>query len=148
MRRLCTLTVLMVATTGCMVGPDYMPPELRPDVEFRNQSPSSSSLANTRWWEFFQDPALQKLIETALEENKNLQAAYWRLESARARLGFTRADLYPGFVYNGGVHISDGSDTLGAPSGRSEAYSVGDGQCSGDDSGGTGSKQSGYSGYW
>ena len=87
---------MTVATAGCMVGPDYVPPELRPDVEFRDQSPSDSSLANVDWWEFFADPALLELIEVALEENKDLQVAYWRMEAAQARYGFTRADLFPG----------------------------------------------------
>ncbi len=110
-----------------MVGPDYVPPELGPDVAFRDQAPSGSSLANAGWWEFFQDPALRELIEVALQENKDLQAAYWRIEAARARFGFTRADLFPGFDYRGGAFISDRSDTLGAPTDRAEEYSIGAG---------------------
>lgn len=124
MRRFFVLLAVTVTTAGCMVGPDYVPPELGPDVAFREQTALDSSLANLDWWEFFEDPALRELIEVALEENKDLQAAYWRMEAAQARFGFTRANLFPRFDYRGGVNISDRSNTLGAPTDRAEEYSV------------------------
>src|SRR5262249_13707521 len=51
--------------------------------------------SNAPWWELFDDPQLQELIRTALTENKDLKIAVERIEEARARYGFTKADLYP-----------------------------------------------------
>ena len=42
-----------------------------------------------------QDEQLQDLIETALEENKDLGIALARIGEARATLGFVRADQFP-----------------------------------------------------
>ena len=55
----------------------------------------AQSLANTPWWELFDDPQLQELIRIALVENKDLKIAVERIEEARARYGFTKADLWP-----------------------------------------------------
>ena len=51
----------------------------------------AATLANTPWWELFQDPELQELIQIALVENQDLQIAVERIEEARARYGFTSA---------------------------------------------------------
>ena len=53
------------------------------------------TLANTPWWELFRDPRLQELIRIALVENRDLRIAIERVEEARARYGFVRADIYP-----------------------------------------------------
>ena len=53
------------------------------------------SFANTPWWELFEDPQLQNLIETALQENQDLGIAIARIEEFRAVLGLTRADQFP-----------------------------------------------------
>ena len=55
----------------------------------------AETLANTPWWEIFEDPQLQELISIALVENKDLKIAVERIEEARARYGFTKADLWP-----------------------------------------------------
>ena len=61
----------------------------------RSRWPRPQSLANTPWWELFDDPQLQELIRIALVENKDLKIAVERIEEARARYGFTKADLWP-----------------------------------------------------
>src|SRR5262249_2881748 len=90
------------------------------------------SLANTPWWELFQDPALVNLIQTALADNQDLKIAVERIEEARARYGFQKADLYPkvdAAASTGAVSVSrngipnlpsgvDTSDTLYSVSGR------------------------------
>jgi len=81
---------------GCTLGPDYQRPEVPLPENWRSlESSEQESLANTPWWELFGDPALVRLIELALAENKDLKIAVERIEEARAYYGFTRADLYP-----------------------------------------------------
>lgn len=81
---------------GCTLGPDYVRPELPLPEGWRDVSAGEQeSLANTPWWELFQDPELVSLIQIALAENKDLLIAVERIEEARAVYGFTRADLFP-----------------------------------------------------
>lgn len=48
-----------------------------------------------QWKTAFPDPALQTLIATALEENRDLRQAVLALDKARAQLGIVRADRWP-----------------------------------------------------
>lgn len=81
---------------GCKVGPDYARPELDVPEGWRQvEAAEQDSLANTPWWQLFDDPALVGLIEIALEENKDLAIAVERIEETRARYGFQRSELYP-----------------------------------------------------
>jgi outer membrane protein, multidrug efflux system len=92
-----TLIVSLVA--GCTVGPKYSKPVVKtPDV-FRgtdpNAAPDPASLADSKWFELFNDPQLQELIRTALVQNYDLRAAVARVDAARANLGITRSDQFP-----------------------------------------------------
>jgi multidrug efflux system outer membrane protein len=87
--------LLVCALTGCSVGPDYKHPAVPTPPAWRNLSDGTGSLADLGWWELFRDPVLQGLIETALEENKDLRVAVARVAEARAQLGVTRAAQFP-----------------------------------------------------
>src|SRR5262249_20256579 len=50
---------------------------------------------NSPWSTVFGDPTLQELVRIALQENKDLKIAVERVEEARARYGFTKADIWP-----------------------------------------------------
>jgi multidrug efflux system outer membrane protein len=47
------------------------------------------------WREFFTDERLQKVIETALNNNRDLRLAVLNVEKARALYGIQRAELLP-----------------------------------------------------
>src|SRR6266571_2336479 len=99
MKQRLAVGALALLTGGCLMGPDYTRPEI-PSVpaEFRaaaTQAPSAASLADVKWFELFQDEALQDLIRTALQQNYDLRVAVARVLQARAQLGITRADLFP-----------------------------------------------------
>jgi outer membrane protein, multidrug efflux system len=86
---------------GCAVGPNYRRPKVNvPDV-YRDEPPTTSSqpattsLGNEKWWEVFQDPVLQQLIRTALQENYDVKVAAARILQAQAQLGITRANQFP-----------------------------------------------------
>ena len=59
----------------------------------------------------FTDPRLQTLIGRGLENNTDMQSAYWRVEEARAALQSARLAFLPSFnlAPNGGVSSFDGS---------------------------------------
>ena len=53
------------------------------------------SIGDQKWWEVFQDPELQQLIRTALQQNYDLRIAATRILEAQAQLGITHADQLP-----------------------------------------------------
>jgi len=99
------LLILSVLMSGCLVGPDFEEPQFDdlPD-EFRFADESDSGEVNLIWWELFNDPVLVSLVNTALENNKDLLIAISRIEEARSFLVFTRADQYPRFDLQGGAN--------------------------------------------
>ena len=99
------LMTALVLLTGCLVGPDFEQPAMEdlPD-EFRFSTQSDQEEVNLKWWELFNDPELNYLVTTALNENKDLLIAISRIEEARSFLVFTKADLYPRFDLQGGAN--------------------------------------------
>jgi len=90
------LLAATLLTAGCTLGPDYQRPDVPVPEGWREMGAGEqASLANTPWWELFQDPDLLNLIGIALEENQDLKIAVERIEEARAFYGFSRADLFP-----------------------------------------------------
>jgi NodT family efflux transporter outer membrane factor (OMF) lipoprotein len=94
------LVLLASALTSCraLVGPDYVGPGGDvPDAWSRSVlqdlENGSSSLAG--WWEGFNDPALNTLIERAREANPNLKAALAGIAEARAQRGIARSQGLP-----------------------------------------------------
>ncbi len=106
---------LLLLLSACTLGPRYKrPPVPTPETWREIETAESASIANTPWWELFQDEQLKKLIRTALAENKDLKIAVERITEARALYGFTRADQYPRLdlgANTGGLGISTGSLT-------------------------------------
>jgi len=102
----CTL-VAAIALGGCTVGPDYKPP--RVDMPPGWVSPTATTAASTqpsvavtqpavditRWWSTFSDPALESLIQRALESNLDLQVAASRVREARYARTISASGLYP-----------------------------------------------------
>lgn len=86
---------------GCALGPDYRRPAIDTPSSWRVDSPAAADLANTSWWQHFQDPVLDELIRLALQENKDLRMAALRVQEFDARLKISRAGFYPQFGYAG-----------------------------------------------
>src|SRR4051794_21856593 len=88
--------LLAAALSGCMLlGPNYKRPPVEAPAAFRFQEGDAQALANTAWWEQFQDPVLNDLIRTSLAENKDVKIAAARIEEFLGRLATTRSQLFP-----------------------------------------------------
>ncbi len=115
MKRTLMAVSIAVLASGCTLGPDYQRPATDAPVNFREiPTAEAESLADTAWWDLFEDPRLQELIRTALAENRDLKIAAERVEEARARYGFARSYLWPsiGVGANAGrLRTSEGSLT-------------------------------------
>ena len=86
-----------LALTGCAIGPNYHRPAVALPGQFRNASPSAgpNSIADTKWFDLFQDDTLKQLVTTALANNFDLRIAAERVLEARANYGISRAQLLP-----------------------------------------------------
>jgi multidrug efflux system outer membrane protein len=88
--------VILALLTGCMtVGPDYKRPGIDTPASWRFEEKEVRDLANTAWWQQFNDPVLNGLVQTALEENKDLLIATARIEEFFGRYFSTRGDQFP-----------------------------------------------------
>jgi multidrug efflux system outer membrane protein len=118
------LLIVLLIGPGCALGPDYERPDIDTPDAFVQRSDSGASIANLQWWELYEDPQLQSLIELALEHNNDLAIAVSRIEEARARYGFVRADLFPRVDAQVGASRGDtlGQSIPGAGFGINEQY--------------------------
>ena len=104
--RPCALLLTAVAIAGCQVGPRYARPEVEPAPAFRTTAPTdapatdTTSLADLPWWELFNDPQLQSLVNQALRNNYDVQVAITRIEQARALVGVAASEGRPQVTYN------------------------------------------------
>jgi outer membrane protein, multidrug efflux system len=91
-----------VMLSGCItVGPDYQRPKI--DVPDRWPAEKTESAVSVRWWESYNDPVLDRMVDEALVHNSDLALAVARLDEARAQLGIARADQAPGVTAGAGA---------------------------------------------
>jgi multidrug efflux system outer membrane protein len=115
--------LLMLALSGCKLGPNYARPVVDAPGSFRGQAPalnqttepspnnpgdektavSQKSLGDEKWWTVFKDEQLQTLIRTALKNNYDARLAAERVVAAQAQLGITHADQLPSLEASGAL---------------------------------------------
>lgn len=93
------VALLAAALSGCAVGPDYVRPAVEMPVTWRVTYPQAAELSNLHWWEQFDDPALDALIETALLENRDIRVAAARVDQYLGQLATTRSQFFPQLGY-------------------------------------------------
>jgi len=119
------MILLGTLLSGCTIMPKYE----RPAAPVRNTWPTNSFSTNTNyataadidWRDFFDDLRLQRLIEIALDNNRDLHVAALRVEEARAQYRIERANLFPSAQgnasftrqhFSGAVTVFNGGTTL------------------------------------
>nr|WP_315479974.1 efflux transporter outer membrane subunit [uncultured Rhodoferax sp.] len=73
---------------------------------------TARTAADIEWQTFFKDARLKRLIELALQNNRDLRVAVLNIEQTRAKLQVARADQLP--TVNAGINGSRGPATNGA----------------------------------
>lgn len=87
--------------SGCTtLGPDYVRPDVPLPQAWRSELVDAKDVVNTAWWHAFGDPALDALIQTSIDANKDLMLATLRVEQFDAHLQISRADRYPQVGYD------------------------------------------------
>ncbi|QDK35105.1 efflux transporter outer membrane subunit [Sphingomonas sp. IC081] len=130
-----TATSLALALAACNMAPKYVRPDLpvpetSPAGPVDGASDASAVSADTAWKDFFTDPRLARVIQTALDNNRDLRIAVANVEQARAQYRVQRADLLPGVGLNGSATYQDqpfaqqSSGGTGGVSGRTDIYTA------------------------
>lgn len=98
------------------VGPDFVRPEASLNqnwIELGDDRIDNQTAHYRDWWQLFDDPVLNCIVDTAYRQNPSLQIAGARVLEARAQLGIAVGQLFPqtqqvfgNLQYN---RISDGS---------------------------------------
>jgi NodT family efflux transporter outer membrane factor (OMF) lipoprotein len=94
------LTIAVLQSVGCVVGPKYHPPPVQAPPAYKEvgdwklAQPNDQNLGGA-WWTIFQDPKLEALEAQVNVSNQNLKAAEAQYRQARAILRYYRADYYP-----------------------------------------------------
>lgn len=87
--------------TSCVVGPNYRRPLLDIPEDYMYERDDAEDTLNTKWWQKFQDPVLEDLIQEALANNKDLKIAEANIIAALGILMQVRAELFPQIGYLG-----------------------------------------------
>ena len=105
------LGIIVFALSGCTLAPEYT----KPASPVPAQWPTGAAYSETKiaapapavkdipWRNFFTDERLQKIIETALHNNRDLRVSALNVERARALYGIARAELLPAVSAVGSV---------------------------------------------
>ena len=86
---------------GCSLQPIFKRPDapVSPNYPtgpaYKQVAGSTTPAADIGWRDFLNDPRLQRLVEIALKNNRDLRVAALNIASAQAQYRIQRADLYP-----------------------------------------------------
>src|SRR2546423_5933415 len=87
--------LVTLVTASCMVGPDYVRPEVPTAPSWIEVQPPGNPATNERWWEIFQDPVLTRLVDLAYKQNLSLRVTGLRVLQAQARRAVAIGELFP-----------------------------------------------------
>jgi multidrug efflux system outer membrane protein len=111
MRNRLLMVCIALLLAACTIGPDYQRPEIASPPAWTVSYETAAGLADTAWWERFEDPALNQLIDTALKENLDLQVAAARVDEYLGRLQTTRSEFFPQIGASGFASRQDETET-------------------------------------
>ncbi|MCF6154002.1 MAG: efflux transporter outer membrane subunit [Candidatus Brocadia sp.] len=93
-----SLLSMVLALSGCAVGPDFVKPEAKIQENWSEKGDSrvaTQAAVASQWWRAFNDLTLDQLIKLAYQQNLPLQITGLRILEARARLGIAIGQQFP-----------------------------------------------------
>jgi len=97
------LFALAASLAACSIGPRYSRPNLDVPATYRAAADTTDSrpAIEAGWWEIYKDAVLQRLLRTALEQNRDIRIAAARVAEARAQVGIARLGEIPNISLSG-----------------------------------------------
>jgi len=100
---LLVIAAIVISTSGCALAPKYTKPGAPIPAGWPTGAAYKADKAESPAWaaselsrqEFFTDTKLQQIIDTALDNNRDLQLAALNVDRARAAYGIQRAEVFP-----------------------------------------------------
>ncbi|OCX54390.1 RND transporter [Mucilaginibacter sp. PPCGB 2223] len=93
------LALISLIISACSVSKDIKTPKTELPENFRNAAVTAtadtSSIADIPWKQFFTEPALQKLIDSAIAKNYDMQIAIKNITAAQLLLNQVKWDYVP-----------------------------------------------------
>ena len=91
---------LALLLSACAVGPDYQTPEMTTPVQFKaaegwRQATPSDAIARGAWWEIYNDPQLNALVERLNTSNQTVAQYEAQYRQAQALVRSSRAAFLP-----------------------------------------------------
>lgn len=130
MRKYIAIILAGVVLSSCGVYKKYQSQKDVPDDVFGSGDSiaqvalNDSSIASISWREFFTDPLLQTLIDSALVHNTDLQSARIAVDQAQASLKAAKLAYLPSLSLNPNASIYTTMNTGGSLSGASYTYDI------------------------
>jgi outer membrane protein, multidrug efflux system len=109
--------MLVLALSGCEVGPNYKRPAVDVPGQHRGMAPdlSGQPFGEMKWQAVFPDEVLQSLIKESLANNYDMRIAAARILEAGASLGVTRANQLPALSGSFGIQNERSAASPGSP---------------------------------
>lgn len=86
---------LLLLLSGCMLGPDPEAPPVCMPEDYQETPTKREEIDLANFWEQFEDPKLNELVDEALCCNLDFQVALRRIEEVRAQYRIESSLLYP-----------------------------------------------------
>lgn len=103
-KSLLSIMVLTVTLTGCTLAPDYK----RPNMPVSDAWPTGEAYGKDQgqyvslgWKDFFNDAELQSLIQTSLDNNRDLRVSALNVAAYEAQYRIQRSELFPNLNASG-----------------------------------------------
>lgn len=113
---------------ACTVGPNYRQPEFFREDDLQRvliTNRNATEEVSRRWYEIFDDPVLNRLIEQALAQNSDVKVALQRLREARYVLLSNEAQFLPDFSADAGYTYSYSGNGKNRPRLTEDYYKAG-----------------------
>ena len=99
-RKIAVVFFVALVLAGCTVGPNYVRPpapaaETFKEMDGWTKAAPADQLLRGKWWEVFNDPALNKLEEQVGISNQNVLAAEAQFRQAEALVRVARSAYFP-----------------------------------------------------
>lgn len=107
-----SLGLLGLMLSSCLATKPYQEPEMETAnlYPFEQVELDSTTLADMPWQEIFGDPQLRRLINEALQNNRDLQSAIQQIRVAEADFYEGRMSLFPSLNANASASYNEQSD--------------------------------------
>jgi len=121
------IVVSLFLLASCAIGPNYKKPAIevpgawKEAADWKPAEPKDA-VPKGKWWEAFQDPVLNGLVEQVTVSNQELRAAEARYRAARAQVAVARSSLFP--TIGAGANATRSRRGAGDTSQSTRNYSV------------------------